>query len=375
MIFRQNIICMNKPSMKQLLSCRIAIMNRKILAISSVLIILGFASIPMDASKAVTAVLIALSVAGFAYSLRGTWYLGKASRIIRSGMRNDYGKASECCLKALKAGLSEEYAAAAVSTLVQYGDAEQAKPILAKMISSGSGKAKLSAKAVLSQCFFIENDPEKAIELAKEAMDEGYQGRALRINMLDYLLRAGRIDEFRSYLEKCRNEIADSPAIEDFSAVLCIADGDIEGAGKILCSLLGNRHPSFSDPYVHYALVHMHYGERKKAIELLKEAENLQYTNMSVYPAPMIASMVSILEGSYAGSFMKAVSSDMAALLNGRLPDYSMIPDDAEDITFPKEPDFTPPDNPESNDGSMESGLCTDLTEDDEDWLRRHQPE
>ena len=357
-------------------SGRISFMNnRKILTISIILVILGSASLILSICKAAAIILIALSVIGFAYCLKGPWYLGKASKIIRSGNREEYGKASEYSQKALKAGLSEEYTMAAASLLMQYGDPELAKQALETIIASESTESSLSAEVAMSQYYFIKGNTDKAIELADKAMEAGYQGKGLRLSMLDYLLRAGRMEEFRSFLDECQKEITDSPAIEDFKAVLSIAEGRMEEAGKILDSLLEKHQPSFSDPYVHYALVHIHYGERKKAIEELEQAESLQYTNMSVYPAPVITSIISILKGEYAESFMKAVSGNTTGMLSGLVPDFSRIPGNTEDTIpgFPKEPDFTSHGIPTGNKRSSEYGLCTDFTEDGEAWLKRHQ--
>ena len=321
-------------------------------------------------SPVLTLMLLVLSAGGFIYCLRGSYYLSKASGIIRNGKREKYGRASDLCMKALDAGLSESYMMAASSLLMQYGDREKARPVLERFLSSKKEKLRYHAEATLSQYYFMTGDPEKAIELAEDAERAGYSSRGLEINMLNYYLKAGRLDAFRSRLEEYDRKMPDVPALEDFRAVLHMAEGRFEEAGKTLFSLLGIWQPTFSDPYVHYAIIHMHYGERRKAIEMLERAKDMQYTNMSLYPAPLIMKMIGILNGDVAIPFMKAASENIMGLLNGVLPEYT---ENKEEASFPPEPDFSFYRTPGGRIRRHEGEISTDLNDEDEEWLRRHQ--
>ena len=65
-------------------------MNRILLIISLLLLISSFVSMIMAMSPVLTILLLVLSAGGFIYCLRGSYYLSKASGIIRTGKREEY---------------------------------------------------------------------------------------------------------------------------------------------------------------------------------------------------------------------------------------------------------------------------------------------
>ena len=74
--------------------------------------------------------------------------------------------------------------------------------------------------------------------------------------------------------------------------------------------------------------------------------------------------------GDDAVPFMKAAGEHIMALLNGVLPEYTR---NKEEASFPPEPDFSFYRTPGGRIRRHEGEISTDLNDEDEEWLRRHQ--
>ena len=318
--------------------------------------------------------LLVISCILMIFASRGTGIYNKAIKLVNTGKIEE---GTQLMKKTLSAGLSHSDSVVAAAIVLQNDDPELAKDTLERLTKASDGKIAGSALAYLSMYYWIQKDYDKAIELCEKAKANGYTSRTLNINLLTYYLAAGKTKEFSALVDEIGTSGASAPAIVDFIAVREMLRGAWLQAGTYLQALCNEAVPAFPDPYVHFAQVYLHYGNLEKARKALEKAEMKEYARYSVYTREMVSEMLRIIsDPKECVPFTQAANRDNKAIVkiaNGRLPEFT--PDD-EDFTlpvipgYPAEPDFAELLN--QDDTLDEREISTDLTEDDEKWLKKH---
>ena len=344
-----------------------------------VLFVIAFGLSTLDAvPRAIILVLLAAAVVMLALSSRSSYYFSKASKIIREKDISRFPEAVGYLNKAIDAGMPENYLVIAASVLMQYGDQEKARKALESVVESRKKETAALAKITLSMYYFANDEIEKAIELCESAKEDGSTDRNLYINLGVYYLRIGDRKNFRKNVKEAVSRYPSSPAVIDSQSIVYMLDGRWDLAGAALFAIFDTLTPSFADPYVHMAFIHMHYGEIAKAREELEKAESTLFTNISVYQPEMIEKMKKALETSdEIIPLIQAIENDITAASSGLIPEWTKGESTDERThlpSFPEEPDFKKAVLPEKDivDNDDED-VNTELTEADEKWLERHK--
>ena len=344
-----------------------------------VLLVIGF-GLSMIESVPRTLVLIVLGAAAvlLAIASRSSYYFSKASKIIRAKDLSRFPEAVGYLNKAIDAGMPDNYLVIAASVLMQYGDLEKAKNALLTITDSKKKDIASLAKITLSMYYFANDDLEEAIRLCESAKEDGSTDRNLYVNLGVYYLRTGDRKNFRKIVKEAVSRYPSSPAVVDSQSIIHMLDGRWDLAGASLFAIFDTINPSFADPYVHMAIVHMHYGEIGKARAELEKAEATLFTNISVYKPETIRKMREALEtGDEIIPLIKAIENDIPAAASGLVPEWGKgEPTDERTILpgFPEEPDFKKEVLPEKDIVDDEDDdINTDLTDDDEKWLEKHK--
>ena len=345
-----------------------------------VLLLIGFGLSMIEAvpRSLILAILIAAAVL-LCFSSRSSYYFSKASKIIRAKDVSRFPEAVGYLDKAINAGMPDNYLVIAASILMQYGDQEKAKNALIPVTSSKKKDIAGLAKITLSMYYFANGDLDEAIRLCESAKeDDGSTDRNLYVNLGVYYLRQGDRKNFRKNVKEAVSRYPSSPAVIDSQSIVHMLDGRWDLAGATLFAIFDTVTPSFADPYVHMAFVHMHYGEIEKARQELEKAGSTLFTNISVYQPDEIEKMRKALEtGDEILPFINAVESDICASSSGLMPEWGKG-EPTEERTllpgFPAEPDFKKEVLPEKDIVDDEDDdINTDLTDEDERWLEKHQ--
>ena len=324
-------------------------------------------------------ILLIASAVLFFISSRGSYYFSKAYKIFKAGNMARYEEGLGYIIKAVKAGLPDNYLVIAASVMMQYGDIEEARRILEPLVDSKDKQAAGLAKITLSMYYFACDDLDKAIELCESARDEDKsEDRNLFVNLSIYYLKSGKRKEFRKCVREAMTRFPSSPAVADMQAMMFMADERWDLAGGILQAMFETVTPSFADPYAHMAIVYLHYGEIGKARREMEKAAGAIFTNISMYRRDDIEAMKEALgTPDEAKECALAINASATAVAAGIRPEWQkgeMI-DDLELLPgFPPEPDFRKAATPARDDVEGESGeVNTELTEADEKWLKRHE--
>ena len=346
-----------------------------------VLLVIGIALMMMPSvPRALVLAVLAAAAVLMVFASRSSYYFNKASKIIRTKEVARFPEAVGYLNKAIDAGLPDDYLVIAASVLMQYGDKEKARTALVPLLDSKKKQTAALAKITLSMYYFVSDDIEEAIRLCESARDDdGSADRNLYVNLAVYYLRAGDRKNYRKTVKDAVSHYPSSPAVVDSQAILYMLDGRWDLAGATLLALFDTINPSFADPYVHMAMVHMHYGEIGKARKELEKAEATLFTNISVYDPEDISRIRETLDkDDEVIPMIRAFENDIASAASGCIPSWekgdttdagtSLIPG------FPAEPDFKKEALPEKDYVEDEDeDISTDLTDADERWLERHQ--
>ncbi len=317
-------------------------------------------------------VLLSLSLILYIWTSRGVFSFAKANRIMQQNGRGNIEKSRPYYEKAYKAGVPQNYELYIGIVMVQYFDYEKGGEILKRLCSSRNQKIAFQAKDSLSMYYWIKKDYSEAIRYAEEAREMNLKDRNLYINLCTYYLAAGEEKKFRLTLKEAYRNKQESVALLDLEAVLQIIDGNYMRAGGFLKSLFEIKDPKFIDPYIHEALVYMHYGENEKAVSILRKGLDCCYfSNTSILKEDEVERMIRILENPKTRhQFMKDAEENRMRVINGILPDEKEGPEKAE---YPALPDFISENiSKDDIDEKDEGDVDTSLTEDDEEWIRKH---
>ena len=297
--------------------------------------------------------LLALSACGLIYASRGTLTFSKANKLISQKKPGFLEKALPLYKKSIKEGIPEQYQLIAATLLIQYGDMEFGKEALEELLESREKKIVFQAKEGLSMYYWIKKDLGRAIKICEEAKEMGYKDKILMK------------ESYRAKL--------DSPALVDMQAAGAILAGDYEKAGNLSKTIFDSITPAYVDPYIHRAMVYIHYGEIEMALNCLESClDACSFSNTSILTKKDIEEMISYLKDpSSVWSFSIAVNENPLELINGRLPKHGKI--ENKKPLFGSLPRFKA-EAISKNDLSEvdENEPNTALTDEDEEWLKKH---
>ena len=324
-------------------------------------------------------ILLIASAVLFFISSRGSYYFSKAYKIFKAGNFARYEEGLGYIRKAVKAGMPDNYLVIAASVMMQYGDIEEAKKVLDPLVGSKDKQTAALAKITLSMYYFAYDDLERAIELCESARDDDKsEDRNLFVNLSIYYLKSGKRKDFRKCVKDAMSRFPSSPAVADMQAMMFMIDERWDLAGGMLYAMFESMTPSFADPYVHMAMVYLHYGEIEKARKELDKAAGAIFTNISMYRREDIEAIRKALETpDEALECTLAINGNASAVAAGIRPEWHKG-ESIDDLSvlpgFPPEPDFHKAATPAKDDVEGESGeVNTELTEADEKWLERHE--
>lgn len=301
----------------------------------------------------------------------------KGIRISQKKSENAIQEALPYYEKAAKWGLRPQQELMLGTLHMQYGDKEKGKALLEAHIHDKDFKVRNGAKISLSMYYWMDRDFQSAIKLCKEAYDDGYKDKNLFVNFCTYLLEAGEEEEYRKYYRDAISSKMSVPAMKDLEAAYNIKHGDYQKAREFLISVFEQVDPAFLDPYLHFALVNLHFGDWETAVMWLEKiGANCHYTNTSIFTKEEIAKIIAMVKDEeYRWGLLKAVEEDPMAFIIGYLPEIEkgiQKPECLEILeeTPSKEENLSEEEETTSKDEDRE--FSTDLTYDDEEWIKKH---
>lgn len=301
----------------------------------------------------------------------GTIYYTKGTKFLQ-GSNPDVNKAVPYFEKAVKRTLDPQSAIIAATLLVQYGDMETGRRILEEYTSSTDKKLQGTAKISLSMYWWVKRDLGKAQEMVEDVYNNStYRDRNLYINLLTFYLEEGRYKEFKKLLRDAKDKGLKIPATVDLEASYYMTQSDWAKCGMLTQTLFEDGKPKFIDPYLHEAMVLLHYGKWENAVKALRDLkENVMFTNASVYTEAQIDTFIAYIEDKDTRWGMReAVESDPALLVRREMP---QVKKGIEMPSFPPLPDFTAIPEESATGERDEGDIDTTLTADDEEWLKKH---
>ena len=339
-------------------------------AVMAFLIIGIFMILSSDSTKWIGIIFFALAVILLIINSLGTIQYSKGSKFLQ-GANPNVKKALPYFEKAVKLGVDTQTEIVIATLLVQYGDPEKGRKILEEYVGSKDKKTCATAKISLSMYWWLKRDLDKALPLAEEVYSMGYRDRNLYINLLTYYLEMGKYKEFKKLLKECRDLKLSTPALLDLEASYYMTQSDWQKAGSSLEKLFDITNPGFIDPYLHQAMVFLHYGEWEKAAKSLREIKsNVQLTNTSIYNEAQIDTLIAYIEDEDTRwGLLEAVNSDPSLFQRREMP---QVKRGLEMPSLPTKPDFSAVLPDPDIDTKDEGDIDTSLTDDDEEWIRKH---
>ncbi len=347
--------------------------KRKIFSMASVLFLAAGVILLMQETEirwagiaffVLTFVLMVINSIGTIYYTKGTKFL--------QGSNPDVKKAVPYFEKAVKRTLDPQSAIIAATLLVQYGDMETGRRILEEYRSSTDKKLQGTAKISLSMYWWVKRDLGKALEMVEDVYNNStYRDRNLYINLLTFYLEEGRYREFKKLLKDAKEKGLRIPATVDLEASYYMTQSDWAKCGTLTRSLFEDGKPKFIDPYLHEAMVQLHYGKWENAVKALRDLkENVMFTNASVYTEAQIDTFIAYIEDKETRwGLLAAVDRDPALLVRREMPRFESS---VAMPSFPPLPDFTAIPGDCGIEEKDEGDIDTTLTADDEEWLRKH---
>ena len=347
--------------------------NNIIIIVAIILIVAAFAV--FGSNTTVQIIILLAALLALLYTRRSTMYFARANKAYTAKK----GDCIQLYNKAVNAGLAYKYLVIAGTILIKEGAVESGKNALYKIINDRHFKDSTiisQAKIALSMGYYQEQDYAKAASICEEVMNTDYRDKNLYINLSTYLLALCRLDDFYSLVDEFSSKSRlETPALADLQVTRCILQGDFIKAYQMLTSFMKQYTFNFADPYVHFAQVYMHYGEAGKAAEILREClAKVLFEPIYIIPKDVIRLLIEKLsDPAAAAAVMAANNADPLALINGHMPQpYS------GEITFASFSEIEDSLKAEETEKRRQKSLIerahsTDLTDEDEQWLKKHQ--
>lgn len=316
--------------------------------------------------KPASTILLLIAIVFCVYWTRGNIIYSKAIKALRGKGK---GESAEALFeKALRTGIPDNYVIFASSILLAGKSNETAAEALRILAESKDDRTRGQAKSVLSMHYWFSGDHEKAIELTESAIyEDGLKDRNTYTNICCYYLKEGKTDKFRKLVGEVHDN---SPVFTHFKAVSYMLEGKYREAGVLLAKLFNESSPSYADPYINYAVVHLHYGMLDKARELTETAVKAEaMPDLAVYGKEFTTAFRDALADQCSRiPFMEAVNRNIKGIILGKLPSWENATEPFDGPIapgYPEEPDF-------SSETIAREDVSTAITDEDEEWIRRH---
>ena len=309
----------------------------------------------------------------------GTFFYGKAAKILQDKTNASYGKAMPYFEKAIKWGVNENCQIVAGTLMLQHGDMEKGREILEHLASGTNPKTKDASKVSLSMYWWMKGDLDSAIEISKKAMENGCRDKNLYVNLCTYLLEKGDYKEYRKYIKECNDNSLATPAILDLEAAYYMIQKDWKKAGTYLTSLFDKTTPPYKDPYLHKAMISLHYGDWENAVKALSEIRNMcAESNTSIFTHDEIDTLISLIKDENTRwGMLEVIDNNPETLIKGEMPtvkkglkkpETPTLPSFSEESFDPTSTSISKDDEDNEDDGEMD----TSLNDEDEEWLKKH---
>ena len=316
--------------------------------------------------KWASTILLIIALAFFVYWTRGNIIYSKAIKALRGKKK---GESAEALFeKALRTGIPGNYVIFASSILLAGKSNEVAAEALAPLLESKDDRLRGQAKSVLSMHCWFSGDHERAIELTESAIyEDGLKDRNTYTNICCYYLKEGKTDKFRKLVGEVHDN---SPVFTHFRAVSYMIEGKYREAGVLLEKLFSESSPSYADPYINYAVVHLHYGMLEKAEKLADMAVKAEaMPELAVYGRDFTEGFrTALADPEERIPFMEAVNRNIKGIILGKIPEWEKADEPFTGPVAPgyqKEPDF-------SSETIAKEDVSTAITDEDEEWIRKH---
>ena len=307
----------------------------------------------------------------------GTFFYGKAAKILQDKTNASYEKAMPYFDKAIKWGVNENCQIVAGTLMLQHGDMERGKEILEHLASGTNPKTKDASKVSLSMYWWMKGDLDKAIDISEKALENGCRDKNLYVNLCTYLLEKGDYKEYRKYIKECNERNLSTPATLDLEAAYFMIQKDWKKAGTYLTSLFDKTTPAYKDPYLHKAMLSLHYGDWEGAVKALSEIRNMcTESNTSVYTIDEIDALISyIKDENTRRGMLELIDDTPEILIKGEMPQVKKGLKKPQTPTMPSfsEESLDPVSTSIIKDNEDdERDVDTSLNDEDEEWLKRH---
>ncbi len=328
------------------------------------------------------ATLMGLAILAIITSKIGVFFYAFGNKRLMDNRPGDLDKAVKLYRKAMKWGIPTKYLVSCGSLLIQNDRLEDGKTALDMAIAKKDRDRRYAfiARVSLSMYYWKKNELSKAIKVCEEVIKDGYEDTNVYVNLCTYELEKEAIGSFHEHVKKYSKDdrLAKAPALKDYIAVDAILRTQWKKASTILSEMLSERNYNFADPYLHMAQVKMHYGNSREAIEVLKRSlDDCTFSSVAIVSEDLVKEIIAQLENEDTRiAFMSSAERDPLSLINGKLPEMT-----AEIVEFEAEPtkeeieEAAKEVEEEKNhiDPSLEEEMNTNLTDEDEEWLKKHQ--
>lgn len=329
--------------------------------------------------RALPIVFFSIAIVLVIWNSIGTFFYGKAAKLLQDKTNASYEKAMPYFDKAIKWGVNENCQIVAGTLMLQHGDMEKGREILEHLSNGNNPKTKDASKVSLSMYWWMKGDLDKAIELSEKALENGCKDKNLYVNLCTYLLEKGDYKEYRKYIKDCNDKSLATPAILDLEAAYFMIQKDWKKAGTYLTSLFEKTSPAYKDPYLHKAMLSLHYGDWEDAVKSLSEIKNMcTESNTSVYTIDEIETLISLIKDEDTRwGMLEVVDNTPEVLIKGEMPVVKKGLKKPETPIMPSfsEEAFDPTTTSISEDGESdddERDVDTSLNDDDEEWIKKH---
>lgn len=187
--------------------------------------------------------------------------------------RGLFGQAEQVLTESLRATGNLEVAQMLGRVLLQQGDVEGARDVLAQFANSDNPNAAPMARSLQAAIMFSQNQIDESLELLRETADsgEGEADMGAEMQMLRIQMMSGRFDEAERLLEELRAEDPENVALRLLEANLSAVRGNREEAIRVLREVVEDAPEQIIAIQRLYTLLN-ETGQGEEATQVLSEA-------------------------------------------------------------------------------------------------------
>lgn len=180
---------------------------------------------------------------------------------------------------------------------LKYGELKKAKKVISLIIndSFADRKVKCEAKGVWALISYMEGDMEQALEVC-DFLYKNYKNTDVYCTMGYIYNLAKSPEEAVTFNLEAYGYNPDKAVISDNLGQAYYLNGEYEKAEELYEKIMKNP-PNFPEAYYNYALVLMKKGDNEKATQMLKEALNKEFHNLTTVSYDAVSDTLKSLEG------------------------------------------------------------------------------